>query len=446
MADLKRQLGLLDATMINVGTIIASAIFLVPSVIAQQLHATIPTILVWVVGGVVSLLGALSLAELGAALPGSGGGTVYLTRAYGPVWGYLYGWANGTVINPASIAAIAVGFAGYLGVFVRLTASGIKLVAVASIVGLTVLNCLGVRAGARTQNVLTLTKIATVAALALIAFGLPGGSAANFQPLWPSQPATSLVGPFGIAMVAALWAYDGWIEVTYVAGEVRDPGRILPRAIILSTLIAIALYTAVTGAYAYVLSPARMAASTFVASDAARVPLGAIGAQLVAAAIVISTLGANNGIILTSARIPYALARDGVLPEWLAWLGRVHPRFETPALSLVAQGIISILLTLQGTYDQLFTYVIFTEFLFYALICGAVIRLRHTEPALPRPYRAWGYPVTPVLFIAFAIYLVWNTIHQTPGNAGVGLLIVAAGLPVYWLGRRSGRPTPSSAG
>jgi basic amino acid/polyamine antiporter, APA family len=434
MAHLKRQLGLLDATMINVGTIIASAIFLVPSTIALQLHATLPTVLVWVVGGVVSLLGALSLAELGAALPGSGGGTVYLTRAYGPVWGYLYGWANGTVINPASIAAIAVGFAGYLGVFVPLSPWGIKLVAIASIAALTLLNCLGVREGARTQNVFTLTKIALVAALAAIAFVLPGGSAANFQPLWPAQPTATLIGPFGVAMVAALWAYDGWVEVTFVAGEVRDPGRVLPRAIILSTLIAIALYSSVTAAYAYVLTPARMAASSFVAADAARVPLGAIGAQLVAAAIVISTLGANNGIILTSARIPYALARDGVLP---GWLGGVHPRFLTPVPSLLVQGAISIALTLSGTYNQLFTYVIFTEFLFYALICGAVIRLRHAEPDLPRPYRAWGYPVTPLLFIAFATFLVGNTIRETPGDAGVGLLILVAGLPVYWwLSRR----------
>jgi basic amino acid/polyamine antiporter, APA family len=429
MADLKRQLGLLDATMINVGTIIASAIFLVPSVIAQQVHATIPTILVWVVGGVVSLLGALSVAELGAALPGSGGGTVYLARAYGPVWGYLYGWANGTVINPASIAAIAVGFAGYLGVFVPLTAGGIKLVAIGSIAALTLLNCLGVRAGARTQNALTLIKIATVAALALIAFGLPGGSTANFRPLWPSQPATSLIGPFGVAMVAVLWAYDGWIEITYVAGEVRDPGRIMPRAIILSTVIAIGLYTAVTAAYAYVLSPSRMAASTFVASDAARVPLGAVGAQLVAAAIVISTLGANNGIVLTSARIPYALARDGLLP---GWLGGVDPRFFTPVPSLLAQGAIAVTLTFTGTYDQLFTYVIFTEFLFYALICGAVIRLRHAEPGLVRPYRTWGYPVTPVLFIAFAAWLVGNTVAERLRDAGVGMGIVLSGLPVYW--------------
>ncbi len=433
MAELKRQLGLLDATMINVGTIIASAIFLVPSAVALQLHATFPMVLVWVVGGVVSLLGALSLAELGAALPQAGGAFVYLTRAFGPVWGYLYGWANGTVINPASIAAIAVGFASYLAVFVPLSPWGIRGVAISSILGLTALNALGVRAGARTQNVLTLTKIGIVGALIVIGFALPGGSSANFAPLWPSQPLSALVRPFGLAMVAVLWAYDGWVETTYVAGEVNDPGRILPRAIILSTLLAMVLYTAVTAAYAYVLSPAAMASSTLVARDAARVNLGAAGAQLVAVAIIVSTLGANNGIVLTSARIPYAMARDGLLPRWL---GGVHARFLTPVPSLLVQAGISCVLTLTGTYDQLFTYVIFTEFLFYALICGAVIRLRVVEPNLPRPYRAWGYPVTPLVFIAFAAYLVGNTVIEQPRDALVGGGIILLGVPVYWMMRR----------
>ena len=433
MADLKRQLGLLDATMINVGTIIASAIFLVPSTIALQLQATLPTLLVWVVGGIVSLLGALSLAELGAALPQAGGGVAYLTRAFGPLWGYLYGWANGTVINPASIAAIAVACASYLAVFVPLSAPGIKAVAIASILGLTVLNALGVRAGARTQNLLTLTKIGIVAALIVIAFALPGGNAANFRPLWPSQPVSGLIGPFGVAMVAALWAYDGWVEASYVGGEVRDPGRILPRATILSTLIAMALYTLITAAYAYVLSPAKMAASPLVARDAASVTLGAAGVQLVAAAIIISTLGANNGIVLTSARIPYALARDGLLPQWL---GAVHPRFLTPLPSLLVQAAIATALTLSGRYDQLFTYVIFTEFLFYAMMCAAVIRLRAAEPELARPYRAWGYPVTPLLFIAFAAWLVKNTIVERPRDALVGVVILLLGLPVYWGMRR----------
>lgn len=440
MAELRRQLGLLDSTMINVGTMIASAIFIVPSAIALELHASVPTILVWVAGGAVSLLGALSVAELGAAMPRAGGLYVYLTRAYGPVWGYLYGWSAGVVINPASIAAIAVGFATYVGFFAPLSAAGIKLVAVGSIAALTVLNCLGVRLGAVTQNVLTLLKIGLVLALIAIGFVLPGGGAANLAPLWPEAPLGRLLGPFGVALVAALWAYDGWIEITYVGGEVRDPGRVLPRAIVLSTAIVIALYCLVTASFAYVLSPAKMAASSLVASDAAQVTLGRSGAALAAVAILVATLGSNNGIVLTAARIPYAMARDGVLPRWLAG---VHPRFLTPVPSLLVQGVVATALTWistdpswQGTYSRLFTYVVLAEFVFYAMACGAVLRLRRTAPALDRPYRAWGYPVTPLVFIAFALFLVGNTAREQPADTAMSAGLILAGLPLYWWWRR----------
>src|SRR5213596_3668770 len=439
MAELKRQLGLLDSTMINVGTIIASAIFIVPSAIALQLHASLPTILVWIVGGLVSLLGALSVAELGAAMPQAGGQYVYLTEAYGPVWGYLYGWTSGVVINPASIAAIAVGFATYVGFFTPLGAAGIKAVAIASIVALTVLNCLGVKPGTVTQNALTLIKMGVLAALIVMGFVLPGGSAANFRPLWPEGSFGSLIAPFGVAMVAALWAYDGWIEITYVGGEVKDPERNLPRSIVLSTVIGIALYCLVTASFTYVLSPAKMAASSLVASDAAQVTLGRAGAGLVAVAIMVATLGANNGIVLTAARVPYAMARDGVLPRWLAG---VHPRFLTPVPSLVVQGMISIALTWistepswKDTYSRLFTYVVLSEFVFYEMSCGAVLRLRHKAAALVRPYRTWGYPVTPIVFILFSLWLVINTAREQPRDAAAGAALILAGLPIYFLRR-----------
>src|SRR6266513_2435130 len=382
MADLKRQLGLLDSTMINVGTIIASAIFIVPSVIALNLGASLPTILVWVVGGAVSLLGALSAAELGAAMPNAGGIYVYLSRAYGPLWGYLYGWSSGVVINPASIAAIALGFA------------------------------------------------------------LPGGSVANLAPLWSDAPLGTQIASFGVALVAVLWAYDGWIEVTYVCGEVKDPERNVPRSIGRSTLIGAALYCLVTASFAYVLSPARMAASSLVASDAAQVTLGHAGAGLVAAAIMIATIGSSNGIVLTAARVPYAMARDGLLPRWLAG---VHPRFLTPVPSLAVQGVISIALTLISTepswkdsYNRLFTYVVLAEFVFYAMSCGAVIRLRRTAPDLPRPYKTWGYPVTPVVFILFSLWLVFNTAREQPADAAMSAVLILAGLPLYFVWRRRG--------
>src|SRR6266702_1434389 len=426
--------------MINVGTIIASAIFIVPSTIALQLHASAPTILVWVVGGAVSLLGALCVAELGAAMPRAGGLYVYLSEAYGPVWGYLYGWTSGVVINPASIAAIAVGFATYLGFFTPLGAAGIKAVAIASIVALTVLNCLGVKPGTVTQNTLTLIKIGVLAALIVIGFVLPGGSVANFRPLWPEGSFGSLIAPFGVAMVAALWAYDGWIVITYDGGEVKDPERNLPRSIVLSTVIGIALYCLVTASFTYVLSPAKMAASSLVASDAAQVTLGRAGAGLVAVAIMIATIGSNNGIVLTAARVPYAMARDGLLPRWLA---TVHPCFLTPIPSLAVQAVVAIALTListdpswKNTYNHLFTYVVLAEFVFYAMSCGAVIVLRRKEPGMVRPYKAWGYPVTPIVFILFALWLLYNTAREQPVDVAISTLLILAGLPLYWWQRR----------
>ena len=431
MTDLKRELGLLDATMINVGTMVGSAIFIVPATIALQVHASSLTILVWVIGGGVSLLGALSVAELAAAYPEAGGQYAYLREAYGPVWGFLYGWANFAVINAASIAAIAVGFARYLGFFIPLDDVAIQVVAVVSVVVLTIINALGVRLGATVQNVLTFLKMGALGALILSGLLLPGGSIGNFTPFWPTGGGTfgEVIGPFGVAMVAVLWAYDGWIEITYIGSEVRDPGRNLPRSIIYSTLIVVALYTLVSVAYLYVLSPEAVAGSALVASDAARVTMGAFGATLVAVAILISTLGANNGIVLTAARIPYAMARGG---HFFQWAGHVSERFGTPVKALVAQGAIAVALTLSGTYDQLATYVVFASFLFYTISCAAVITLRRTAPDLPRPYRAWGYPFTPLVFIAFAAWLVGNTIAEQPREAAVGAGLIALGLPVYF--------------
>src|SRR5207244_68155 len=268
-----------------------------------------------------------------------------------------------------------------------------------------------------------------------------GGNAANLAPLWSDAPPGRQIASFGVALVAVLWAYDGWIEVTYVGGEVKDPERNVPRSIVLSTLIGAALYCLVTASFAYVLSPARMAASSLVASDAAQVTLGHAGAELVAAAIMIATIGSNNGIVLTAARVPYAMARDGLLP---GWLGGVHPRFLTPVPSLFVQAIISIALTWistepswKDTYNRLFTYVVLGEFIFYGMSAGAVILLRHTAADLPRPYRTWGYPVTPLLFVLFSVWLIWNTAREQWLDFAVGMLLILIGLPLYFLSRRA---------
>src|SRR5438552_12688634 len=343
--DLKRELTLFDAVMINAGTMIASAIFIVPASIAAAVPGSAMSTLVWIIGGAVSLLGALSVAELAAAYPEAGGQYAYLREAYGPVPAFLYGWANFAVINTASIAAIAVGFARYVGFFTHspLTEAAIRVSAIASIVGLTLLNCRGVRLGATTQNVLTSLKIAALLALIVSSFVLPGGTAANFQPLWPSGSVGQWIGPFGVAMVAVLWAYDGWIETTYVGSEIVNPGRNLPRSIILSTVMVMVLFVLTSVAFAYVLGASSMAVSALVASDAAKVTMGSLGATLVVAAILISTLGANNGIILTAARIPYDMARQALIFRAQCL---VHPPYVTPFVALVTQGVIACVLTL----------------------------------------------------------------------------------------------------
>jgi APA family basic amino acid/polyamine antiporter len=433
---LRRELGLLDATMINVGTMVASAIFIVPSAIAAGFLSSAPSILVWVIGGLVSMAGALCMAELGAAMPDAGGQYVYLQRAYSPVIGFLYGWGAFLVINTASIAAIAVGFATYLGFFIPLSPTGVKVAATGSIVILTLINCLGLRVGAVTQNVLTVLKMGSLAAIVLLGLLLSGGSMANFAPLWPADGAVSVAVRIGPALVAVLWAYDGWIESTYVGSEIKRPERNLPLSIVLSVVIVTALYVLVVGAYTYLLSPTTMAASTLVASDAMKVVIGAGGAAFVAAAIIVATLGANNGIVFTSARIPYAMARQGL---FFSWAAKLHPIFRSPVITLLVQGGVAVALTLTGSYVQLSTYVVFVSFLFYALSAAAVIVLRYRAPTLARPYRAWGYPLTPLLFIAFAMYLVIDTIVQTPRDSAVGAGILVAGLPAYWYWKKAGR-------
>lgn len=437
-SELKQALGLFDATMINVGTMVASAIFIVPATIAAGMLATVPSLLVWVIAGAVSLFGALCVAELGAAMPGAGGQYVYLSRAFHPAVGFLYGWSAFLVINTASIAAIAVGFATYLGFFIPLDDGGIKLAAVASTVVLTAVNCRGVTTGALIQNVLTVLKMGALLALPLLAVGLGKVSGANLAPLWPEGGMGSVAVAAGPALVAALWAYDGWIESTYVGSEIRNPGRNLPLSIVLSTAIVVLLYLVANFTYLAVLSPAIMAGSPLVGSDAAQMIIGPAGAAFVAAAIIVATLGANNGIVFTSARIPYAMAREGL---FFQWAGRLDQRFQSPNVVLVVQGVVAVALTLTGSYVQLATYVVFVSFLFYGLSALAVLVLRRTEPDLPRPYRTWGYPVTPVVFIGFAMYLVADTILQTPLESAVGAGLVLLGLPAYWYWRRAGGRT-----
>ncbi|HTP80677.1 MAG TPA: amino acid permease [Bacteroidota bacterium] len=432
--ELPRELSLLDSTMVNVGSMIGSGIFLVPATIALYCRSSSLIIGVWIFSGVVSLFGALSIAELGTLMPRAGGMYVYLTEIYGRLWGFLYGWCSFVVINTASIAAVAVTFALSLGALFPMTALAVKIVAIASILLLTFINCFGIALGAMVQNVFTITKIAALAFLALLSFALSHVSRAAFSPVLPDVHFSSLAGTIVLALGAALWSYDGWIEITYVAGEVRNPDTTISRSLFLSTLIVIVVYTLVNLGMVNVLSVFGMARSTAVASDTASHLLGSAGVIFIASAVAISTFGTNNGFIFTCPRIYYAMARDGVFFRWLAY---VHPRTKTPIPSLIAQAVLSSLLVLSGSFEQLYTYVVFVSWIFYALSAVGVIILRRRQPRLARPYKTWGYPATPLLFVMFALYLVVQTIAADPRDSIFGVVIVLLGLPMYlfWQGR-----------
>ncbi len=322
--------------------------------------------------------------------------------------------------------------------------SRVKIIAIASIAVLTVMNCFGVKLGAIVQNGFTLLKIASLGVLILLCLFLTGGETSILSSSLPAMPLTSLAGPLVLAMIAVLWAYDGWIEITFIAGEVRDPQTTIHRSLILATLIVIVMYVLVNLGYLAVLPIEAMASSQLVASDAAAAVLGSAGAAFVAGAVVLSTFGANNGYVITGARIYYAMAKEGL---FFRSFGKVHPRFKTPIPSLIGQGVWASVLVLTGSYEQLFTYVVFASWIFYAMACYGVILLRKRMPDAPRPYRAWGYPSTAIIFILFALLLVVLAVIESPGDALIGIVMIASGIPAYyyWSHQKNNEPSPPGA-
>ena len=427
-SNLKRVLSLTDAIMINVGGILGSGIFMVPATVALYTLSSSLFFLVWIIGGIVSLFGALSVAELGAAMPKAGGQYVFLNKAYGPLWGFLYGWTAVAVINTASIAAVAMAFSEYLGFFFVLSRFEIKVIAILSIVILTIINIIDVKSGARFQNLFTYTKISAISIVILLGLTLNGGSLNNFYPMIIDKSFFSLVGPLGLAMVAVLWTFDGWIFVTYVAGEVKDPGRNIPLSIILCMVIVLSIYLALNYVLVYVLGFDKMIGSELVMSDAASVFLGGKGAAIITVIILISLIGANNGFVLTSARINYAMSKDGL---FFKQASTIHSKFKSPANALLMQCAWSSILTLTGTFNQLITYIIFASWIFYAMSAGAVIILRNKLPDLKRPYKTPLYPWIPITFIFFAVFLTINTILEAPRDAFIGSVLILTGLPFY---------------
>ncbi len=433
--SLERVLSLLDATMINVGGIIGSGIFMVPATVAFFTGSTSLFFLVWILGGIVSLFGALSVAELGAAMPQAGGQYVYLNEAYGPIWGYLYGWSAVAVINTASIAAVGVAFSEYLGFFFPISDASIKGIAVGTIVLLTIINIIDVKSGARFQNLFTLSKLGAIFGIILLGLVMEGGTNQNLSPIFSDKPFIGLIGPLGLAMVSVLWTFDGWIFITYVAGEVKNPGRNIPLSLIFCMLIVVSVYLLLNYVLLFILGFTGMNGSELVVSDAASVFLGNKGAAVVTLIILISLIGANNGFVLSSARINYAMARDKLFFNQAA---QIHSRFKSPANALIIQCVWACLLTFTGTFNQLITYIIFTSWIFYGMSAGAVIILRKKKPDMDRPYKTPAYPWIPIIFIFFAIFLTINTIMEAPRDATIGAGIILAGLPLYYYWKKNG--------
>jgi APA family basic amino acid/polyamine antiporter len=436
--DLPRVLGLKDIIGIVVGTMIGSGIFIVPAAVADAVKAPLLLLLVWVVGGVLTFFGALSLAELGAAFPQAGGMYVFLREAYGKLAAFLFGWTLFLIIDSGSMATLAVAFSSkYLPQFVRLSPAGTKAIAVALVFVLAVINYVGVRWGALVQNILTVIKFSALVGVCGVVFLFARGNPANF--VTPSIPSFSfsLIGAFGVGLVAALWALKGWEVATFSAGELGSPEKNLPRGIFVGTLLVLALYLAANLAYLYAVPVQEMAESSRIATEAMNLAIGPVGASLIALAILFSIAGAANGHLLTGPRVYFAMARDGLFFRKVA---DVHPRFLTPHISIIAVGIWGALLCLSGTFEQLFTYVVFGLWIFFGLTVGAVIILRRKRPELARPYRTWGYPWTPALFILAALFISVNTLINRFWNSFAGLLIIGLGLPAYFYWARKINP------
>ena len=440
---LVRAIGLGSAILLVAGSVIGSGIFMTSGGMASSIPSASLLLLAWTLGGVLALAGGLTYAEMGAMFPRSGGVYVFLKEAFGPIPAFLYGWAALLVVISGGIAAVAVAFAEWLSYFVPslssarivvsagpVSLSAAQLVAAAAIVVLGAVNYVGVRSGSMVNAVLTAAKIGGLAALPIMALAATRVEPA-FVPIVPPdlvRPAAS----FGIAMIAVLWTYEAWYFVTYAAGELKDPQRNLPRALLGGLLLLTTVYVSVNIAYLYALSIDEMKGVTRIAERAATELAGPRGATFVAVTVVLSTFGCNAAAILAGSRLLFAMAVDGL---FFPAARRVHPKYRTPHVAIVALTIWSAILALSGSYEQLFTYVMFASILFSVAAGLALFQLRRTMPDRHRPYRTWGYPWVPIAFVLGALAFVVNTLVERPFESLAGLGLVALGLPVYYAGR-----------
>jgi basic amino acid/polyamine antiporter, APA family len=446
--ELARDLGVSHAWAVVVGTIIGSGIFLVPAEMMQAVGSAKLVYLAWLVGGLLSFFGALTYAELGAMRPQAGGEYVYIRDGYGPLAGFLDAWTWFLVAKPASIATLATGIVRVLGNFPvfgffsdNVTRSPFhvnhgQLVAIAATLLISCLNYIGIKRAGEFQLIFTLLKVAIILGIVAAGFSYAAGSWGNFAGTYTE--AKGGAAGFMAALVAALWAYDGWNDVNMVAGEVRKPERNLPIALIAGVATVGALYVAVNAAVQFVLPAEVIGASQRPASDAVATVLGSVGAGLVSAGMALSMLIAMNGTIMSGGRMPFAMARDGY---FFSVLARVHPRFHTPSVALLLQAMLSIMLLLSGgSFRQFFSLAIFSEWLFYMLTASTVFVFRWREPDAARPYRVWGYPVVPILFVLASAVLLYFTFTDNLRNSALGCLVILAGIPVFYAFARRRQP------
>ncbi|HVH89657.1 MAG TPA: amino acid permease [Terriglobales bacterium] len=435
--DLPRKLGLVDALSILIGIVIGGGIFLVPNLVARELRSVSAILAVWVFGGIISFFGALACAELGTALSLTGGQYVFLRESYGPLVGFLCGWSMFAVARTAQIAWLAVTLVLYLSYFVPLSGVASKLLGVAALAVFTAINYRGVTAGAMVQKIFTFAKVSGLLAIICSAFLIATKT---------STPASGngefSISSFGVALIASVLAYDGWVQVSFVAGEIRNPKRNILLALALGSAACIAIYLLANVAYLRVLSISEIAASDHVGATMAERVLGPAGGRLVSLIVMLSIIGALNGSFLTTPRVYFAQARDGIFFRKFA---EVHPRYQTPSFAILAQAIWAAVLVVTGSYETLVDYAMFATWLFYGLMVAGVIVLRRTQPDLERPYRMWGYPVTPVLFVTVTCWFLINMLKTRPIPSLAGLLLVVSGIPIYLFWARRRAQTASAA-
>ena len=424
-----RSVGLLNAVAVSIGITIGSGIFRVPATVAGLLPDPGSVILCWVLGGVMALCGALTYAELAASLPRSGGMFAYILEGFGPLPAFLFGWAELTVVRAAALGAIATIFAEYLGYFIALSAFEVREVAALAIVVVGALNYVGVRRAAVVLSVTTYAKYAAVVALALLACTAHGASAAHFTPVWSGAASLSLIAT---ALIPVMWTYDGWADLAFIGGEIRDPQKTLPRALIAGCASVALVYLLVNLAFIYVLPLPEMAGSKLIATTVAtRIPLLAgVGAGLIAGLVMLATFSGLNASMMVGARVFFAMGDRGLLFKAVA---RISPRFDSPSVAIWICTALGVVYVLANDFAQLADKFILGIWPFYALAVAAVFVLRRRRPELPRPYRVWGYPIVPAVFLLASAGMVANALITDPANTGVTLLIIAVGLPVYWL-------------